>query len=186
MLKQVLLTLSYLYLWYTMCFHTKNHQKHSKNPNHWFYHVIWAPELRNSPKNGSLNHDLLNIILQSVRRLMVEVMKNDHFFGTLPFDDLVLTQPQFEAKKVYTWKCINSRQKLSCDKTVCKAIFCVPIGKLYACLAKLFTQLVVAMVVKNIRYELTLPLRITDKPWWRCLKLDGVVSVFLLSPPILS
>ena len=33
------------------------------------------------------------------RRLMVEVMINDHFFGTLHLDDLVFTQPHFEAKK---------------------------------------------------------------------------------------
>ena len=43
-------------------FSYKNHQKHSRDPNRWFYYVIWAPELRNSPKNGSLNHDLLNLL----------------------------------------------------------------------------------------------------------------------------
>ena len=37
------------------------------------------------------------------------------------------------------------------------------IGKAWR-FAKLFTQLVVAMVVTNIKYELTLALRILDKP----------------------
>ena len=27
------------------------------------------------------------------------------------------TQQQFEAKKFYTWKCVNLQQKLSCNKT---------------------------------------------------------------------
>ena len=29
---------------------------------------------------------------------------------------------QFEAKKFYTWKCVNSQQKLSYDNTVCKIL----------------------------------------------------------------
>ena len=90
------------------------------------------------------------------RRLMVEVMINDHFFGTLHLDDLVFTQPHFEAKKVYTLNRVNSRQQLSCDKTVCKAI-CLRSNWKTLRLAKLCTQLVVAMVMTNIRYELTLP-----------------------------
>ena len=41
----------------------KSRKKHSKNQNRGFYNVNPAPELRNdqiSPKNGSLNRDLLN------------------------------------------------------------------------------------------------------------------------------
>ena len=43
---------------------------------------------------------------------------------------LFFTQPQFEAQKFYTWKCVNSRQKVSRDKTAkskgkCKIIHCV-------------------------------------------------------------
>ena len=67
------------------------------------------------------------------------------------------TQPQFEAKKFYTWKCINSRHKLSRDKTVCRILlfvfdqlFRVPIGKIFTWL-NLFTQPGVVMFVTNIR-----------------------------------
>ena len=44
-------------------FMQKNWKKHSKNQIRWFYYVNTATELRNdqkSPKNGSLNRDLLN------------------------------------------------------------------------------------------------------------------------------
>ena len=37
---------------------------------------------------------------------------------------LFFAQPQFEAKKFYTWKCVNLRQKLSCNKTVCSISYC--------------------------------------------------------------
>ena len=67
------------------------------------------------------------------------------------------TQPQFEAKKFYTWKCINSRHKLSRDKTVCRILlfvfdqlFRVPIGEFFTWL-NLFTQPGVVMFVTNIR-----------------------------------
>ena len=47
-----------------------------------------------------------------------------------------VTKSQFEAKKFYTSKCVNSWQKLSCNKTVCKILHCVKfpcvlIGKVY-------------------------------------------------------
>ena len=61
----VLNTQCYLYLWLTMWFHEKNPKKHWKSQSRRFYYINWAPELRhdqNSPKNGSLNRDLLNFL----------------------------------------------------------------------------------------------------------------------------
>ena len=63
--KMVLNNQCYSYLWLTMWFHAKNLKKHSKNQNRWFYNVNSAPKLRNyrkSPKNRSLNRDLLNFV----------------------------------------------------------------------------------------------------------------------------
>ena len=51
MVKMVLNTQCYQYLWLTVWFHAKNRKKHSKNQNRWFYHVNSAPELRNYQKS---------------------------------------------------------------------------------------------------------------------------------------
>ena len=49
------------------------------------------------------------------------------------------TQPQFEAKKFYTWNCVNSRQTLSREKLCLKQFFCVPISKFYITLIFFYT-----------------------------------------------
>ena len=49
----------------------KSRKKHSKTQNRWFYNVNSAPEPRNdqkSPKNGSLNRDLLNFLYRYASR----------------------------------------------------------------------------------------------------------------------
>ena len=42
-----------------------------------------------------------------------------------PIFVIFLLQPQFEAKKLYTGKCVNLRQKLSLDKTECRILHCM-------------------------------------------------------------
>ena len=63
--KMVLNTQCYQYLWLTVWFHANKSKETLKNQNRWFYNVYSAPEPRNdqkSSKNGSLNHDLLNFL----------------------------------------------------------------------------------------------------------------------------
>ena len=49
----------------------------------------------------------------------------------------IFTQPQYEAKKFYTWKFINLRQKLSRNKAVCK--MCISLKNYTVC--KTFSRL---------------------------------------------
>ena len=62
----------------------------------------------------------------------------------------------FEAKKFYTWKCVNSQQNLAREKIVCKfytvrKAVCPPSNLKILHMAKSFAQPEV-MAVTNIRY----------------------------------
>ena len=69
---------------------------------------------------------------------------------------IFFTQPQFEAKKFYTWKTINWQQKLSRDETVCKMLHCgwstffpIPIG-IFDSWSNFLTWPAVLMIVRNM------------------------------------
>ena len=49
--KVVLNTQCYQYLWLTLWFHTKDQKKPSKNQNRWFRYINWAPDRRNHQKS---------------------------------------------------------------------------------------------------------------------------------------
>ena len=48
--KMVLNTWYYLYLWQTKWYKYRNHPKHSIFENRWFRFIIWAPDIRNHQK----------------------------------------------------------------------------------------------------------------------------------------
>ena len=54
--KMVLNTQCYQYLWLTIWFHAKSRKKRSKTQNRWFYNVNSAPEPRNDKNCQKNNH----------------------------------------------------------------------------------------------------------------------------------
>ena len=149
---------------------------------------VWSSSLASLSCSCPSAHSQNLSTLHKVRTFLLYT-KSDPVYSAQSSYLSFFTQPQIEAKKCYTWKCVNARQKLSCNKTAkinssvkfwcprqqsqflfkniqcvskythfvnftffacnVKAIFCVPIGKFYTWLKKLFPTSLSGLLVSQ-------------------------------------